>query len=418
MSILAHACRTMALAAIVTALPTVSAQEEPSPALFKAVAPEATDLTPKQTLILQKLAGDKTVVETTLVKLNPAALEADSLTMMLDKDSQETLQRTSLREFGKERFLWSGGLAEKTDEKQPPRYARFIFESKRIQGSYFDRKYVYSVKPLGDGLHVIVKHDSSKAPNDEPPAFEKAEKAASEKPAPAAPAPQADIPPSADSAPEITVLVAYTPQVEENHVSVPAFANTVVDLTNNTYAESNIPCRLKIVDVVKVQYSESGSLEQDVDSLSGTNDGAIDDIHQLRDQKLADIVVLMLDSGDAAGYADAILADPTTAFAVVDDEYADWYFTFAHEIGHLFGARHNVAADPTQTPFPYGHGYFDSSNDFRTVMSYACPGGNCTRVGLWSGPNNQHQGHVAGTAQSEDNARVLRERAAAMAAFR
>lgn len=421
-----HNCFTMwstSLALLVLTATSALAQESP-PALFEVVATAAADLTPKQERILQKLGSDKTTVETTLVKMNPAALQADSMSMQLDKTEEKTLIRSSYKEFGGERFLWSGVLDEKRTDKEPPRYARFMVAPKRVEGSFFDRKYVYSVQPLGDGLHVIVKHDSSKAPNDEPPEFDEKEKEAAEKPAPKVTAsepldPQADVLPTADGTiPEIAVLVLYTPAVGQNHDSMPAFVATLIALTNQTYVDSDIPCRLTLVETAEVNYAESGDLALDVDRLSGTSDGQIDDVHQLRNEKSADIVVLLLDSGDGAGYADAIAADETTAFAVVDDEYAAWYFTFAHEIGHLFGARHNVAADPSTAPFPYGHGYYNAATGWRTIMSYACPGGECTRVGIWSGPNNSHQGEPAGSAQYEDNARVLRERAATMAAFR
>ena len=59
------------------------------------------------------------------------------------------------------------------------------------------------------------------------------------------------------------------------------------------------------------------------------------------------------------GQADAIYADASSAFAIVDYDCATGYYSFGHELGHLQGARHDPNNDPTSTPFAYGHGYQD-----------------------------------------------------------
>ena len=55
--------------------------------------------------------------------------------------------------------------------------------------------------------------------------------------------------------------------------------------------------------------------------------------------------------------ATRVYADADEAFAVVHHECAATSYTVAHEIGHLIGARHELALDKNMTPFPYGHGY-------------------------------------------------------------
>jgi len=44
--------------------------------------------------------------------------------------------------------------------------------------------------------------------------------------------------------------------------------------------------------------------------------------------------------------------------------YYAWENTFAHELGHLFGARHNSQQDSTNTPWAYQHGWLETCPAF------------------------------------------------------
>jgi hypothetical protein len=88
----------------------------------------------------------------------------------------------------------------------------------------------------------------------------------------------------------------------------------------------------------------------------------------------------------------------------------------AHEIGHLIGARHDLNMDKNMTPFSYGHGYV-SGTKWRDIMSYRESCGGCPRLPVWSSPKVMIKGEVAGTLDL-DNARVIAEQAARVAAFR
>jgi hypothetical protein len=272
---------------------------------------------------------------------------------------------------------------------------------------------------LGDGLHVIIHRNPAKfkeKPEEPADAVKKLEEEANQKQKPAA-NPQAESAP-----PRVKIMVLWTPAVETHHVAegMQTFIDHVIAVTNKTYADSQVPVRLELAHAGQVDYTESGSVALDVEHLSNPADQSIDGIHQLRNQHQADVVVLLIENADAYGMADAILADASTAFAVVDDEVADWYFTFSHELGHLYGCRHNLGADPTLQPFAYGHCFCHAGGQWRTIMSYDCTGSS-TRLGIFASPDLKHppgNGTAAGTAAREDNARVIRETAATIAAFR
>ena len=105
-------------------------------------------------------------------------------------------------------------------------------------------------------------------------------------------------------------------------------------------------------------------------------------------------------------------------FTAVNHACAVANVSFAHELGHLLGARHNPEADPSTSPYPYGHGYQQPAGPWRTVMAYACATTTCPRLEHWSNPNVSISGRPTGTAATHDNARVLNERAGTVAALR
>ena len=139
-------------------------------------------------------------------------------------------------------------------------------------------------------------------------------------------------------------------------------------------------------------------------------------VKQHRDKGGADLQVLIINKSDYCGLADAILATEETAFAIVHYNCATGYYSFAHELGHLMGARHDEETDPTLPPFPYGHGYRDHMK-WRTIMAYNCPQ-SCNRIQYWSNPNVMYGGEPMGIVNRSDNARVLNETATTMASFR
>lgn len=212
---------------------------------------------------------------------------------------------------------------------------------------------------------------------------------------------------------DIGILVVYTPSAATATGDINGLIQTAIDETNQSYTNSNIYASVYLAHSAQVNYDETGRTHpQHVQLLQGTSDGEMDNVHSLRNQHLADVVVLIvndIDAGGVGGYALEILASATTAFASVHHGFATGVFAFGHEIGHLQGARHND--DSNTSPFPYGHGFNDPNGTWQTVMANpgSCP--TCDRVQYWSNPYVDYPptGQAMGTVAYENNTRVLNE---------
>ncbi len=354
---------------------------------------------------LDKLKRDKMVVGINVVKIDPVVFDSKSIDLNVPMAPAMIAKTAEVTKRAQNDFTWIGKSLE------PAGDAIMVVKDGQVTGSIKTGASLYRVWPLGEGQHAVVEIDQSKFPKEHPPSFEKIEPGI--------------LPPQyqkgderSDAQQTITALVAYTPSAQAQIPgSMESLINLAVAETNQSYVNSKIRIALQLIKTHKVNYQESGTFEEDVARFMGTSDGSMDEIHGLRDQHKADVCVLITNNSEYCGYAAAILAKPESAFCVVYHGCATGYYSFAHEIGHLQGARHNVEMDPSTQPFPYGHGFYINPH-WRSIMSYSTPCTTCTRIQYWSNPGVQYQGNPMGVAEKQDNARVLNETAPYISGFR
>jgi hypothetical protein len=365
------------------------------------------------------------------------------------------------------RLQWRGEIAGGAADL-PPGLATLIVGPDGITGSVRTADgALYRLRPLGGGETAIVKLDYATMPADHPPDEHDATPPAARKVAPAAAAPAAvrgvgksakldattvqarlakkpELLASATTIrqvsiaerfrlrpdwwrylnpPTIDVLVAYTSSAQTAAGDIASLAALAVTETNDSFTNSNVWAKLRLVGTMAVTYNETGrSFADMVNHLAGTGDGFMDGVHAQRDSLHADVVVLIVNNGAYCGRAyDIGVTAAAGAFAVVFWDCATGYYSFGHEIAHLVGARHDRANDSSTTPSAFGHGFRRSvaAGGWRTVMGYRCGDGTCEpRLQYWSSPLSTWGGVAMGTADHEDNHRVWNERAAALAAFR
>ena len=214
------------------------------------------------------------------------------------------------------------------------------------------------------------------------------------------------------------MIIAYTRKAAGNYADVKHdLIDLAIEEANELFRLSGLAhVKLRLVHAYETNYVEEGLHFDHVWRFADKGDGYMEEIHALREKHRADVALLIVDDAKGCGLATRVYADADEAFAVVHHECAASSYTVAHEVGHIIGARHDVALDRVMTPFPYGHGYVNGTK-WRDIMSYKESCGGCPRVPVWSSPLVKVRGEVAGTPDL-DNARVIREQAARVAAFR
>ncbi|MDM8537498.1 M12 family metallo-peptidase, partial [Desulfobacterales bacterium HSG17] len=374
--------------------------------LFIVFSGEDSALSEKQNELLNNFNSQDTTMESKIIGVNFNLLKtADVLYLNLFQNSEYMTFRTRIEERGDSDFTWYGDIDDGEFGN-----AIFVVHNDSLTGIVNAKDNLYVIKSIGDGKHVIIRQDTSKFPPDSHLAeniVSKDKRTIDSR--------------SGNDNSVITVLVAYTEATAQASDNISSLIRLAVDEANQSYRNSNISLRLELVHSYQVNYTETGTTE-DLNRFTHSNDKYMNEVHELRNSYHADICILLVNRGRYAGVAWLNFnSRPELGFGVVLHQYAAGYYTFAHEIGHIQGARHNPEADDETYPFPYGHGYLNTGKDWRTIMSYDSPnclGGSCRRIPYWSNPNISYESVTTGTASTHNNARVLNETASAITNFR
>ena len=304
-------------------------------------------------------------------------------------------------------FSWFGSV-NKSDDIQ----AILTVKGDILYGKIRIHNQIYQISPISPPLHEISKIDDSSFPVEHPPVEKHLSK-------------QKDISgdfthdQQGDDGSVIHLMVVYTQKAAKKSKSIHALIQLAIDETNVSYEQSDIQTRLNLVHTHPVDYNEQ-DIVTDLNNLAHKNDGYMDEIHDLRDQYCADIVVMIESSKKYCGVS-YLNPGANHGFCIVTVQCASGNYSFAHEIGHLFGARHNPEVDPKNVPYPYGHGYLHI-NGWRTIMAYnnpfLCPNGHCKRIMHFSNPSIRYQNIYTGTFSTHNNSRLLNESSVKLANFR
>lgn len=202
----------------------------------------------------------------------------------------------------------------------------------------------------------------------------------------------------------IDLMIAYTQASEDWATSEESGFEDIdgviaqsMNLLQTVFDNSEIPITFRLVHSHKVNYDESsvelngnGNNNENIlfdfvgdESWSPGKDGGdteMNEVHDLRDQYGADLMVLlvsdMIGAGGTAFGGTGLYGNERGAFnnnivkQVTDDSY-----TLVHEIGHNLGIEHSrtqnlFPASAYGGTFPEAVGYQDSQNGFATMMGY------------------------------------------------
>ena len=350
----------------------------------------------------------------------------DTLTFTLFEDTVYTFQADHIEQ--RDSVLTVIGQIQESKESQ----AVMIVGGGQLAVDIFMVPEIYQVRSVGDGIYTVAQIDQSVYPEELPPVEVTLEMMTNQPDNQYAP--QVTL----DDGSQIDVLVVYTAAARNAAGGVTAIQNLITsarDVTNVSYNNSAVTPRLNLVGMSEVTYVESGDMGLDLDRLRLSADGFMDSVHTLRDLYKADLVSLIVESGQYCGIAYQMQVVDTSfaswAFSVVQRTCAVGNLSFAHELGHNMGARHDWYVDTGTNPYTYSHGHVNTTNRWRTVMSYdnycAVQGFSCTRIPYWSNPRITYGGVPMGVPEftctgsvgcDADNARTLNNTAYTVANFR
>ena len=240
----------------------------------------------------------------------------------------------------------------------------------------------------------------------------------------------------------IDTVVVYTPAALEaagGSVAIEAEIDLMIAETNEAYAASGVRQHLALVARSEVPYTETHGF-LDLHRLTDPSDGHLDEAHALRDGTGADVVHLIVGESDGGFYNVCGIANLPGAFGITLRDCGG--ITFAHELGHNMGLRHDrfqVQVGEGGVSSHPAYGYVNrrifaagapQSSRWVTIMSYRSHCGladvRCSELPRFSNPRQRYGGDAlgipfgrgSGVTGPADAASVLNATGPAVAAWR
>lgn len=203
-------------------------------------------------------------------------------------------------------------------------------------------------------------------------------------------------------------------------------ANHLVAVTQQALTDSGAFVDLRLVRVERVDYTDNNANLSALEDLTHNRVGA--DVAALRRRVGADLVVLLRRFHSSAqgscgvswvGGSNQQALTMDLGFSVVSDGFDDRYYcheyTFAHEVGHIFGNVHDPDISPPGA-FPFSYAWAVPGK-FATIMSYQFDV--APLVGKFANPAIacSAQGLPCGRAGLADNTRTINLTARTIANF-
>src|SRR5262249_17995492 len=276
-----------------------------------------------------------------------------------------------------------------------------VVENDQVTGEVDLKLARYRIQPVGVGAtHAVIEIKTENLPDELGP------KRLAE-PLPqrgAADTASCDVKPAPGQQPKtigpIRIMFLYTKAVAAGAPNIRADIELLMQQLRTAFAApqlgGNFSVTMELAHAQEVNFTESESMDKDLERLSDPRDSLFRPIHALRDTHKADIVHMLIKAKPTDGCGIGWLNDglrPEQAFSVSDYQCALQNFSAVHEIGHNMGMAHDrfVERDAKPGPDQFNFGFVALEQGTRSLMAYnnqcAQQNKNCTRLLQLSSPN-------------------------------
>lgn len=230
----------------------------------------------------------------------------------------------------------------------------------------------------------------------------------------------------------INVLVLYTPQAAAGAGGATAIQgqiNQAVLEASTVFQNSQVNARVRLVATSQINYTESGSVSNDLARLRNPADPVFKTVPPLRKQYAADLVCLVTETGSDQNFAGLPGPSAENAFSIIRQPFLTGSNLFPVALSFNFGCQLERPYATGTGAFPYGYGYSIWADTIETVswggtveLEYSTVEGfSGIRLPYFSNPNIQYDGQPLGVPpgqpNSADNALVLNQTAPIVAGF-
>jgi|GEM_PF-3465978 len=244
----------------------------------------------------------------------------------------------------------------------------------------------------------------------------------------------------------IDILIAYTnnslawARSNQDFDGIDGVLAQAMNLSQSALDNSGVPITVRLVYTHNVDYKEgfsqsSGDLLRLITASNTSSpfgitdpDGAMDELHDLRDEYGADLVALFASLNDGSGGVAWVTSNrlglPELAFSVNRIEQIAYGYTVIHEMGHNMGLLHSRTQPTQKAPitggvFQESVGYQNFEDNVSTVMAYPFAGS--SDIPAFSNSAVSYEGMVTGfngTTEIADAARSLKKMKGVISSYR